>query len=503
MNNGSNQKITGYIKVSEPTVHNLMSDVNRRVLRITKRKDEIVLDLTVRDKKSHYYYDDYNSKFFMPEPCFNDSCRDIERLCGQDICDLRYGIVSNINSPEIDPFPPIPPPPPPPPPCIGLCCDLDGTFVTADGITRSCRDPDWWRFITPACPPDHVVDQETGKCTKGECPLGFSKFGRAEDNCRGECCICGDVAHCIEISSFKSGFVVRQCTPTPYTPPDGCIDPNYDCNCPVCECEDCTGVEPNDYCYCKCQQPRREPSVEYEICDVKTVIACWAPGGGLVDGYMKFISTDGTTAFLDFERGIFKPGHLGVGLIHEENVEIEDPDYPGSFDSCPQDTAPIYAPCVLACGYGDEFPEFGCIPNDDLIPEVVSEGCSRGQSVYYQYNCYGVLTCPQGSHYSACERVPRLVFSWYPIEVEPINCDGTNGEISPTGGNGYPGSIAGDCGWQPIPGNQPPLGGPRHSPARGCSAREASEDCGELDGDGSLPEEYQTNWGGTLYPPVG
>ena len=109
MNNGSNQKITGYIKVSEPTVHNLMSDVDRRVLRITKRKDEIVLDLTVRDKKSHYYYDDYNSKFFMPEPCFNDSCRDIERLCGQDICDLQYGIVSNINSPEIDPFPPFPP----------------------------------------------------------------------------------------------------------------------------------------------------------------------------------------------------------------------------------------------------------------------------------------------------------------------------------------------------------------------------------------------------------
>ena len=63
--NGSNQKITGYIKVIEPTANNLMSDVDRKVLRITRRRDEIVLDLTVRDKKQHYFYDDYNAKFFM------------------------------------------------------------------------------------------------------------------------------------------------------------------------------------------------------------------------------------------------------------------------------------------------------------------------------------------------------------------------------------------------------------------------------------------------------
>ena len=57
--NGSNQKITGYIKVIEPTANNLMSDVDRKVIRITQRRDEVVLDLTVRDKKQHYFYDVY------------------------------------------------------------------------------------------------------------------------------------------------------------------------------------------------------------------------------------------------------------------------------------------------------------------------------------------------------------------------------------------------------------------------------------------------------------
>ena len=132
--------------------------------------------------------------------------------------------------------------------------------------------------------------------------LGLVCLVEAEDNCRGQCCICGDVAHCIEISSFKSGYVVRQCTPAPYEPPPGCIDPNYACNCPSCDCEDCSDVEPGDYCYCKCQQPRTKPSVEFEICDVKTVIACWKPGDGLVDGTMKFVSEDGTTALSRFRK---------------------------------------------------------------------------------------------------------------------------------------------------------------------------------------------------------
>ena len=484
--NGSNQKITGYIKVIEPTANNLMSDVDRKVIRITQRRDEVVLDLTVRDKKQHYFYDDYNAKFFMPEPCFNDCGRDIDRICGQDPCDLQFGIVTNVNQSEPDDrqvFPPTP---------------------TSGGTRPGGSDFGFeFGFITPGCPPGHIDDPENpGSCIKEGCPVGFSVFGRAEDNCRGQCCICGDVAHCIEISSFKSGYVVRQCTPAPYEPPPGCIDPNYACNCPSCDCEDCSDVEPGDACYCKCQQPRTKPSVDFEICDVKTVIACWRPGDGLVDGTMKFVSEDGTTAYLDFEKGIFKPGEIGSGLSHEENVEVEDPDVPGSFDSCPQDTAPIFAPCLLGCGYGEGL---SCEPNADLVPEVITEGCARGQSVYYQYNCYGILTCPQGTHYTTCTKVPRLVFSWYPIEVEPINCDGSSspdGSATTFNKNGYPGSIAGDCGWQPVPGDQPPLGGPRHSPAEGCNAREASDDCGQLDGDGALPEGYQTNWGGTLYPPT-
>ena len=157
----------------------------------------------------------------------------------------------------------------------------------------------------------------------------------------------------------------------------------------------------------------------------------------------------------------------------------------------------------MGCGYGEGF---SCEPNADLVPEIVSEGCSTGQSVYYEYNCYAIMTCPQGTHYTTCTKVPRLVFSFYPIEVVPINCDGTSspdGAATAFNKNGYPGRIAGECGWSPSGGENNPIGGPRHSPAEGCNAREASEDCGELNGDGSLPEDYQTNWGGTLYPPAG
>ena len=482
---GSNQKITGYIKIIEPTVNNLMSDVDRKVLRISRRRDEIVLDLTLRDKKQHYYYDDYNSKFFMPEPCFNDRCRDIERLCGQDLCEPELGVVTNINPPLIDP----------PIRARTFGKTEAGTTEGDEGIV----------FITPGCPPNQDFNIVSGKCEPVGCPPGYEVFGRAEDNCRGQCCICGDVAHCMYITSFKSGYVVRQCAPAEAVAEirelEGCANFGADCTCPKCgECEGSS--EPGGPCYCIDQLPRQSPSVEFEICDVKTVIACWKPGDGLVDGTMKFISQDGTEAFLDFENNVWKPGYLGEDLRHVQSIELEDPDVPGAYDDCPQTT------CLLACGYGDTQEGFICEPREDLVPEVVREGCSTGQSVYYQYNCYGVLTCPQGSHYSECRKVPRLVFSWHPIEVAPINCDGSStpdGASIPFGnnGNGYPGSIAGDCGWDAVPqgvNGDATIGGPRHSAAEGCNAREASEDCGELDADGSLPEEYQENWGGTLYP---
>jgi len=106
---GSNQKITGYLKVISPTDSTLITggpSVN--LLRLSRRRDEIVLDLTLRDKKNHYFYDDHNAKFFMSEPC--PPCpdgREIEQGCGQDLCDVDpfnpigggIGVVTNVSNP--------------------------------------------------------------------------------------------------------------------------------------------------------------------------------------------------------------------------------------------------------------------------------------------------------------------------------------------------------------------------------------------------------------------
>ena len=487
---GSNQNITGYIQISEKNENILMSDVDRKVLRLQKITDQVVVDLTLRDRKQHYFYDNKNTKFFMDKPCRFDCDRTIDRPCGQDIFAPEFTIGTTINVSSsgggggggggrpcvgVDCFPS----PPcasddclPPLPCLGLDC-----FPTE-------------------CPPGREPN-EYGECVQppeddeDRCPI-VSRYGVNADRCEEACCVCGNVAHCVLVSSFSSGFVVRQCAPASgWTPPFGCSN-DTDCHCPTCgECEDCGGVGPNDPCYCKCARPRQELDIEFQVCDVKTVECCWYPGNGLeADGTMKFSSQDGTTAFLDFEKGIFKPGHLGEGLVNDQDIETEDPLAPGHFDRCPQDTYQQFAPCVLACGYGDELEGYVCEPNDRLYPEIVNEGCSRGTSTYYQYNCYGVMTCPQGTHQTACTRVPRLVFSWYPILIHRTD-DGVgfgDGELGFGVGRDF---------------DSLPRGGPDHANASGCETRALHYSCDELNGDGALPEEYQTNWGGTLYPPAG
>lgn len=446
---GSNQKITGYIKIIKPTESVLLTGGNP--LSLSRRRDEIVLDLTIRDKKNHYFYDDYNSKYFMPEPC--TPCLDgrgIDQCCGQDLCDIDSGPIT-INSPPVrTPIflpPPIIPPPLPPiprPPVIPI----------------------------PGFEDEDEQDQEDN------CPVGVSRYGRVGDECSEECCFCGNIQHCIEINSYKSGFIVRPCVPNNFEFTEPCL--NFDgCICPYC-C-DCSDVSPGDYCYCPCTQvPRRTPRAEFKVCQTKTVRACWTPGDGLEDnGRMKFSASDGTTAFLDFESGSFIPGNLGSGLEHTENITSEDPLYPGSFDSCPQDAAPQFGPCLAACGYGEGFI---CEPLEQLQPEINRNGCQSGTTTYYQYACYGMLTCPLGTHFSTCVRVPRISFSWKTIELRD---EGFGGEYNiPT----------------PVPIGLP-FGGPGYSPATDCLTRTSSS-CGQ-ESDGSLPEDYRTNFGGILYPPSG
>ncbi len=194
---------------------------------------------------------------------------------------------------------------------------------------------------------------------------------------------------------------------------------------------------------------------------------------------MKFTSSDGTTAFLDFETSSFIPGNLGSGLQHTENITSEDPKVPGTFDSCPQDEASSISyggiPCLLGCGYGEGF---SCEPLQDLSPETNTNGCQNGSTTYYQYACYGILTCPQGTHFSECVKVPRITFSWKKTELRY-----DDGSDIPT----------------PTPIGLP-YGGPEYSPATDCQTRTSSS-CGQ-ESDGGLPEDYQTDFGGKLYQPT-
>ena len=464
---GSNQKITGYLKIISPTDSTLITGGESiNLVRLSRRRDEIVLDLTLRDKKNHYFYDDANTKFSLPEPC--PPCLDgrtIEQGCGQDLCDGAGGILGGGGTPPVTNIRN--------PGGRGSGGGGGGGFIVPTLIPP---------IIPPRPRPPEEEEEEEEEEQVG-CPSNVTRYGRVGDSCSEECCLCGDVQHCIEITSYNSGFIVRQCAPIEaledIQQTTGCAGFGF-CSCPDCGCDG--SDQPGGPCYCRRFLPRRSPSVEFKTCDTKTVRACWNTNDGLEEnGRMKFSASDGTTAFLDFETGSFIPGDLGSGLQHNQNAESEDPLYPGVFDSCPQDSASS-STCLLACGYGDTQPGYNCEPREILPPEVNRNGCQNGSTTYYQYACYGILTCPAGTHFSECVKVPRITFSWKKIELQYD--DGGRRSDIPT----------------PTPIGLP-YGGPEYSPATDCQTRTASS-CGQ-ESDGSLPEDYQTNWGGTLYPPAG
>ena len=243
---GSNQNITGYIQISEKNENILMSDVDRKVLRLQKITDQVVVDLTLRDRKQHYFYDNKNTKFFMGEPCRFDCDRTIDQPCGQDIDsrDFRIGSVLNVQPRGSGGGGGGPPPCVgadcfPPPPCVGVDC-----FPPPPCLGLDCFPP-------VGCPPGREPNVY-GECVQSEsedrCPI-VARYGHSADPCEEACCICGDIAHCLEVSSFSAGFVVRQCAPPEWVPPDYCGESlAIRCNCPPCDCQDCTDVEEGDYC---------------------------------------------------------------------------------------------------------------------------------------------------------------------------------------------------------------------------------------------------------------
>jgi len=82
---GSNQKVLGYLKIIDKT--SPVFNVGRDYGRLIKRRDEITLEITKRDSKFVYYYDDPTAKFFTDPPCKTTCERKIEVICGQDVCD--------------------------------------------------------------------------------------------------------------------------------------------------------------------------------------------------------------------------------------------------------------------------------------------------------------------------------------------------------------------------------------------------------------------------------
>lgn len=235
----TNQTITGYIKIIEKTQSIFVG--GNKTSRIIKRRDEIVLDLTLRDAKFVYYYDDPNAKFFMPPPCFirdlippNDCSATIELLCGQDVCiPTGFGSPVTVGRPgrddddDEDDFDISDPDPPltgcANPPCTGGPPCLNPPCFSGGCVNPPCNQDD--------CQDDEQYNEETGECDPPECenPVGT-----------GSCCFNGnDTGNCV----YRTCFQVRvgggrQCCT------EGTLTDSPDCPCLIdgeCRivCEEC------------------------------------------------------------------------------------------------------------------------------------------------------------------------------------------------------------------------------------------------------------------------
>lgn len=307
----TSQKILGYLKIIDNT--SPIFNPGRKVSRLVKRRDEIVLEITKRDNKQIYYEDDPTAKYFMKRPCdlkklLPLSCdRKIEILCGQDDCSLEgFGKTITLNNSG------------------GRIVDGDGGGGGGGGSIGGggppCLNPPCINVNCPNppcsqedCAEGEEYNSETGECEPPPCqnPVGS-----------GDCCFDSEQNNCVYVTCYK---VVTEpgeegdCCEEPSFP----FDPNNPCPGQDLVCPDCY-----------------PPS--YKICPV-TEQYCFTEQDE--NGYLVF-SLEGNNIRFDPNAGQFIPPS------GEPDIE------------CPADGTPcsfcLTLPCGEENGYTDDPPYIGC-----------------------------------------------------------------------------------------------------------------------------------------------
>lgn len=437
-------KVLGYLKITGPVENTLIA--GPRFGRLSKNRDEVLLEITKRDTKKIYYYDDPTAKYFMPEPCWRnkrlpatDCGREIEVICGEDTCVAVFE-TGNVNNKYNDLTPESPPTPPkviiPPP--KQQCPDgtvLPDEFATLppDEYLELCRGEEVINF----CPDGSVPDPDTG-CgdTEETCPEGYRKFGFNQGNpCHGNCCICGDVGHCIYVARVLAGFDSQGCydrradtsDPNSEELPQGeaawddcLINPNPFCECPICD----ENLNCNDPANCKkCNATRTQSEASFRVCCFKQILACYQPeeNGENYSG-MRFISEGGTEILLEANSANFVPISVGNDLEFTEE-ELETCDCGKSFEDG--------FPCPVPPVEGDL-----C----DIETDMYQGHCGRGYAYYPGIAYVASPSCPLGTYQVQQQVYPKLLFAWWKIGSVGAPNPGEELEVLPVG--------------------EPPVGGP-------------------------------------------
>jgi len=441
-------KVLGYLKITGPVDNTLI--MGPRFGRLSKNRDEVLLEITKRDTKKIYYYDDPTAKYFMPEPCWRnkrlpatDCGRQIEVVCGEDTCVAVFetpNINADYNDGDITPSPPSPPRvtfTPPSQQCPdGTVLPVEYSNVPPDEYLSLCQGPDIPNFCPDGSVPDPDVGCGGGGSSSPECPEGYRKFGFNQGNpCHGNCCICGDVGHCIYIGHVLAGYDTKGCfdrrtdqndPDSPELPQgeadwDDCpTNPDPFCECPICE-ED---LDCNNPVNCKkCNATRTQYESEFRVCCFKQILACYQPeeNGDNYSG-MRFVSEGGTEILLEANSANFQPVTLGNDLNFTDE-ELE------------------------ACGCIETFDSgFGCpVPPSEGdfcdVPVDIKQGhCGKGYAFYPGLAYAADPVCPLGRVQIQQQVYPKLIFAWWRI-----------GSV----GGPNPGEEIGV-----LPVGEPPVGGP-------------------------------------------
>ena len=447
---GSNQKITGYLKITDNT--SPIFSPGRRNSRLVKRRDEIVLEITKRDSKKVYYYDDPTARYFMKRPCDLkdllplDCNRKIEILCGQDECDLTgFGRTVNVNTP--------------PSPRSSLDGDGGGgggsqTISIPIGGGPPCLNPP---CISVDCPNPPCGEEEEEPLT---CENSVGS---------GSCCFNTDVQNCCYVTCYKKIHSPSDEEPECCGEGELVGSPSG----PVCLNEDGT------YSGVPCGDPANVQPGNIDLC---TITKKYCLTGTNDSGNMVFSAEDGSgSVSFNPNTGQFTPPSGG----DENEIDALPCDSTGydtfestcgclsygcacrkTGDEVEQDGGDLVLDVMyVECEHGDlyvgmdDVPDLGEVPDPSGETDAIFLNSTNicddpdGRCTSYKLVRYCVTGCPDPTF--TIKKVPGCSVSWRPpSEDNPPEYEWGENEQGDLGGISWtPGGVAGggpssecDCG---------------------------------------------------------